>query len=256
MLKAVLIDLDNTMVLFDEPEFYKRFFPAVADFFDGLCPRESLRDRLVNATMSLRMNPEKRNNKEIFLERFIGDAPLDPKAVWERFVAFYQTAYPSIQVATDTPQGLHETLDALGGTGLELVVATNPIFPPSAPLTRMGWAGIDPGMFHLITHLENMAAVKPRGSYYRQIAERMGVAPEECFMVGNDPVNDMAAAGVGMGTYLTSDAADLNYASATATSGAKDAPISKPDFRGPFSGILAAIEERVAQGNGSFFMVR
>ena len=248
MLKAILIDLDNTMVLFNEPEFYKRYFPAISDFFDELCPRESLKSRLVKAVMALRNNPEKRNNKEIFLEQFIGDNPINSEVVWERFVAFYQTAYPNIEVDPEPPDGLHEILDALSRKGLKLVVATNPIFPPSAPLTRMGWVGIDPGMFHLVTHLENMTSVKPKGGYYRQIAEMIEVTPSECLMVGNDPVNDMAAGAVGMGTYLTIDAVHLNYASTTTTSNAKDAAqfMPKPEFSGPFSGVLSAIEKKLA----------
>jgi FMN phosphatase YigB (HAD superfamily) len=244
MLEAVLIDLDNTMVLFDEPDYYRRYFPIIEDFFSKWCPKEAFKPRLIESTMALRNNPGAEKNREIFLDHFIGDPSEDRELVWNRFLSFYQNAYPRIEVKATIPEGLYDVLEALGKTDLKLVTATNPIFPLLAPQTRMGWVGIDPKWFHLITHIENMSAVKPRGAYYTQISEMIGVAPEQCLMVGNDPVNDMAAGRVGMKTYLTDDAELLKFRSTTSTSNERDSAISalKPDFSGPFSGVLPVVK--------------
>ena len=36
MLQAVLLDLDNTLILYDEPAFYERYFAALSRFFSDL----------------------------------------------------------------------------------------------------------------------------------------------------------------------------------------------------------------------------
>jgi FMN phosphatase YigB (HAD superfamily) len=128
---------------------------------------------------------------------------------------------------------------------LKLVVASNPIFPVIALEERMAWAGIDKAGFDLLTHIENMSYVKPRVEYYLQICEIIGVAPTDCLMVGNDPVNDMVAGAGGMNTFLTTDVGDIDYSSVTLT---HDAPtelphIPPPDFSGPFSDVTGVVGE-------------
>ena len=46
----------------------------------------------------------------------------------------------------------------------------------------------------------------PQAAYYREIAEFIGVSPSACLMVGDDAVNDLAAAQVGMKTWWLGDA--------------------------------------------------
>jgi FMN phosphatase YigB (HAD superfamily) len=43
---------------------------------------------------------------------------------------------------------------------------------------------------------------KPNPSYYLEVLERMGCAPDEALMVGNDVEEDLAAAKVGLKTFL------------------------------------------------------
>ena len=53
MLNAVLFDLDNTLVLFDETAFYGRYFGKLADFFADLLPPPQMQERVLRATRSL-----------------------------------------------------------------------------------------------------------------------------------------------------------------------------------------------------------
>jgi FMN phosphatase YigB (HAD superfamily) len=39
-----------------------------------------------------------------------------------------------------------------------------------------------------------LGATKPDPAFFRTAAERLGAAPAECIMVGNDPVKDIAGA--------------------------------------------------------------
>ena len=51
---------------------------------------------------------------------------------------------------------------------------------------------------------------KPSKGYFLEIAEVMGVKPEECLMVGNDVSDDMPARTAGMQVFLLDDTLLLN----------------------------------------------
>jgi FMN phosphatase YigB (HAD superfamily) len=46
MLKDVLFDLDNTLVLYDEARFYEGYFRAISPLFSDLFSPEQFRERL------------------------------------------------------------------------------------------------------------------------------------------------------------------------------------------------------------------
>lgn len=50
---------------------------------------------------------------------------------------------------------------------------------------------------------------KPNPNYYLEISRMIGVAPEDCLMIGDDPENDGPAAEVGMDTFLLQDGQTL-----------------------------------------------
>jgi len=236
MLKAVLLDLDNTLILFDEPAFYKRFFDRMAAVFQDLMPAEELTRRTLTATMALKENAGAMSNRDWFTQAFVDGAELPMEHIWERWLDFYRDHYGPFGIDIAIPQGQAETISELLQRGLALVIASNPIFPPIALARRMAWGRIDPKSFSLLTHMENMSFVKPHTGYYRSISDMIGIAPSDCLMVGNDPVNDMAAGAIGMKTYLTTDARESYFASLTTGSGAvADSP--PPDFKGPFSRV-------------------
>jgi FMN phosphatase YigB (HAD superfamily) len=71
--------------------------------------------------------------------------------------------------------------------------------------SRLRWAGVDPAAAEFITSYETSRYCKPDPGYYREVAERLGAAPEECLMVGNDVGEDMPAEEVGMKVFLLTD---------------------------------------------------
>jgi len=244
MLKAVLLDLDNTLILFDELKYYTAYFEKLNHYFDDEFDPDDLRERVINGTMALRHNRGLNNNLQHFLDVFGHEREADIPRLWERFQAFYQEAYDDIAVTVDVPEGLHPVIAQLRQTGLKLVIASNPIFPVIAQEKRMRWGGLDPAWFDLFTHIENMCFVKPTVDYFKQTCDLIGESPSECLMVGNDPVNDMSAAQAGLKTYRTTDAEVIDYAALTLTDeqrkkGPREIP--EPDFEGPFAGVASAV---------------
>ena len=245
MLKAVLFDLDNTLVLFDEPAFYERYFASIYRSFADIFPPEEFRSRLLRATMALRRNGGEVSNRRFFLDAFTEGCGHLVTELWRRFMKFYEDEYDKIDVEVNVPDGLYDGISGLQQRGLKLVVASNPIFPLMVQQKRMAWAGIDRFKFDLVTHIENMSFVKPRLEYYLQICEKIDAVPGECLMVGNDAINDMVAGMTGMKTYLTTDVGEIDYSSLRLTVDKDSAPqrVREPDFSGPFAEVARVVRE-------------
>jgi len=253
MLKAVLLDLDNTLILFDELKYYTAYFKKLNSFFDDEFTPDELRERVVNGTMALRFNKGEKTNRQCFLEVFASGREAKAAVLWDRFMAFYREAYGDIKVTVDLPDGLYPVMDRLRATGLKLVIASNPIFPVIAQEERVRWGSLDTAWFDLFTHIENMRYVKPMADYYHQTCDLIGEVPAECLMVGNDPVNDMSAALAVLRTYRTTDAEIIDYAALTLTDelrkkGLREIPA--PDHEGPFAGVADVVERLLADRPG------
>ena len=63
-------------------------------------------------------------------------------------------------------------------------------------------AGLDIDDFDCITCYENSFYFKPDPAFYSDIAKVLGIATEECIMVGNDDDEDMVVKSIGMKVFL------------------------------------------------------
>jgi FMN phosphatase YigB (HAD superfamily) len=239
MLQAVLFDLDNTLAIYDESAFFERYLKAVVPYFADLLRPHDLHQKLVAATLALSNNDGRHSNAEAFMAHFAEGLDIDREALWQRFMDFYRKAYPQLAADVHIPGGLAALLAWLRGLPLKVVVASNPLFPDQVQRQRLGWVGLHRYPFDLVTGIENMSYIKPQPAYYRQICDLIDVAPEDCLMVGNDPVNDMAAAQINMPTYLTTDGNTYDYGS---FSGDSPAAILAPCYQGPLAEIRPLIE--------------
>ena len=250
MLDAVFLDLDNTLVLYDEIEYYHDYFERIHSSFADLFELDEFKDRLVSGTLALGRSQGEKSNREQFMAVFARGNLDKREDLWQRFMDFYANGYNAMEVNVAVPAGLHAGLQRLRQTGLKLVIASNPIFPFLAQQVRMRWAGLQPAWFDLFTSIDNMRYVKPRRAYFLQACELIGAAPENCLMVGNDPVNDMAASRAGLRTYRTTDAEVVDYASLTLTDEQRQKDprdIPEPDFEGPFAGVADVVERLMVE---------
>jgi FMN phosphatase YigB (HAD superfamily) len=124
------------------------------------------------------------------------------EAVCDSFYLNEFDAIKSIIVPQDISKRLVRSMAAKGYT---LVLATNPLFPACGIETRLRWTGLEPQDFAHITHYANSSYCKPNLEYYREIFTIIGKTPNQCLMVGNNPVEDMCAGVLGSETFLVTD---------------------------------------------------
>jgi FMN phosphatase YigB (HAD superfamily) len=245
MFKAILFDLDNTLILFNESRFYEEYFRRIETWFSDLMPADIFRKRLISATHALLQNNGEMVNVKYFMNAFAKQFPNRRDSLWNRFLHFYETDYDEIKINLSLPDDLHETFNKIVLSGLKLVLASNPIFPLNIQMKRLAWAGLDHYHFDLVTHIENMSFCKPRIEYYLEICQKINEPPQACLMVGNDPINDMVAAKAGLKTYLTDDSKDswrvtLEASEDLLKNQIRDIP--EPDFKGPLSDLSLVLE--------------
>lgn len=202
-IKAMLLDLDGTLLNVDMRKFVPQCIAALAPCLSHLIPEKKFGQLLLQATRDMIDNTEaSRTNEEVFFESFCRRSGCPPAKLIPIFDDFYRTRFPHLKGLTSPNPESRSLLIQARRQGLALIIATNPVFPRVAIEHRLRWAEISDFPFALITTLENMHFCKPKLEYYREIVDRTGYRPEECLMVGNDAGEDMIAGRLGMQTFL------------------------------------------------------
>ncbi len=204
MVRAVLFDLDGTLLRIDLESFLGRYFAALRDVAVGYAG-EPHADTVMSAIQSaVRAMCEPHpgvTNQAVFEEEFARVSGSVLSEVWPAYERFYAEVFSTLIDDAGPAAGARDAVEAALRLGLPVAVATNPIFPRQAVQHRLAWAGLADIGFALVTSYEDMTACKPHGEYYRQVAAHLGVDPRDCIMVGDDRYLDLPAADVGMRTF-------------------------------------------------------
>lgn len=205
-IKVILFDLDGTLLPMDQHLFVKAYFGLLAKKLapHGYDP-EKLIDAIWQGTGAMVKNTGERINEHVFWIKFIEIFGEKAKADYPLFEEYYAQDFDKVQASCGYTPKAAEAVRALKEMGYRTALATNPIFPAIATQKRIRWAGLSHEDFELYTTYENSRFCKPNPNYYRDIAETLGVKPEECLMVGNDVTEDMVAETLGMKVFLLTD---------------------------------------------------
>src|SRR4030042_95828 len=245
MLKAVLFDLDNTLIHFSERTFFESYLARITPVFADIIPQDKLVERLFLSTQFMMNNNGEMSNADYFMNSFAAGLDVSRDNLWKRFMDFYEAEFDRFRDIVSVPDGVHDMLLKLQGKKVKLVIASNPMWPSIVQMKRLAWAGLGDIEFDLVTDIENMSYCKPRLEYYLEVCRKIEVEPEACLMVGNDPVNDMIVANIGMKTYLVTEEGKVNKTAIEMTKklrSNKTFDIPKPDFEGPLTSVPAAVD--------------
>ena len=206
MIKAILFDLDATLLPMDQDLFLKTYIGKMAKKMVslGYNPAE-FAEALWMGSYEMIKNDGTRPNSEAFWSYFCKRFGASARDDEPTFDAFYRNEYKEARSVCGFTPLARPIVERIKSKGLKVVLATNPVFPAVATNERIAWAGLSPDMFELITTYDNIGYCKPNPRYYTEIAYRIGAASEECLMVGNDTSDDMSAALAGMQVYLVTD---------------------------------------------------
>jgi HAD superfamily hydrolase (TIGR01549 family) len=245
LLKAVLFDLDNTLIRFDEREFFEAYIPRISKVFSDMMSPEMLLERLLLSTLMLVNNNGQMSNAEYFMSFFSQGYEEYREEIWKRFIKFHETEFDEFQPLVSVIPGVHEVFMRLREKGVKLVIASNPIWPQIVQIKLLSWAGLGDWNFELVTHIENMSYCKPHIEYYLEVCKKINEKPEGCLMVGDDPVNDLIVGKTGMKTFLVTNGPEFDGSEHELSKSIRDDTASEliaPDFQGLLSDVPGAVE--------------
>lgn len=253
VVRVVLFDLDNTLIHFSERRFFESYVPRVWQAFSDIMPIDVFTQKLIMATLALLNNNGQMSNAAYFMNVFCAGYEEHRNEMWKRFMKFYENEYEQFRALVSVPPAVRRVFLRLKRKGVKLVIASNPIWPLQVQMKRLSWAGLGDLQFDLVTHIENMSYCKPQIQYYQEICSKIGEIPETCLMVGNDPVNDMVVANIGMKTFLVTEGANFDESALELSrSIVPDVPteVPPPDFRGPLSRVPDAVAALLGNSKG------
>lgn len=205
-IKAVLFDLDGTLLPMDQDLFIKTYFGSIAKKMSeyGYVPEEFIKT-VWNGTMKMITNNGLKTNEAVFWEEYIsvyGEKGENDKHLHQEY---YENDFDKNRVTSSFTESSNKLIKKLKEKGVVVILATNPVFPSIATEKRIKWAGMEKEDFALVTTYENSSYCKPNPKYYEEILNKLNLEPEECVMVGNDVSDDMVAGTLGMKVFLLTD---------------------------------------------------
>ncbi len=217
MIRTILLDLDDTLLANSMDTFLPAYFQGLGAHLSDLVDKKRMLNELVAGTQDMLTNLDPCTTLEqAFANHFYPALGLPEAETRTTIEAFYNGAYKDLKSLTSRVPGATTLVENLRTRGLELVVATNPLFPRMAIDERLRWAGIMPGdgQFALVTSYESLHFAKPQPEYYAEILARLGRYPGEALMIGDNLEADIKPAHrLGMAVYHVTNEPDPEFPS-------------------------------------------
>ncbi len=204
--KAILFDLDGTLMPMDNDKFEKLYLSTLGQKLAPFIEPKSLMKNMMEALQVMMQDESNVKNETIFFDHFkekIGHelfSELEPK-----FDDYYRNEFEVLKTGFDDNTEMIRTIDYLKDKGYRLIVATNPMFPPIAVEKRLEFSGLDIDDFDFVSNFQIHTATKPQERYYEEVLRHNNLKAEDCLMVGNDMEEDMVAKNLGMDGWIIND---------------------------------------------------
>ena len=206
MKKAVFFDLDGTLLPLDMPLFIQLYYDAIEAC--GVMRRihpERGNEIFGKAVYAMMAGDGSKTNADIFFDTVEQYSSLGREEFLEMMDKFYNGEYRSIRQSATAEPRVPGIIATLKEKGYRLILSTQPLFPSIATNQRVEWAGLSPEDFDYISYYDNSNFAKPNPGYFLEILQKTGLEANECYMVGNDVKEDMAAVSLGFTGFLLTD---------------------------------------------------
>ena len=205
-IKAILFDLDNTLIDVDLDKFIPQYLQLLAQSVSHIITPKKFISKILEASRAIEENNGRNTNEEIYANAFFPLEGHTREEIEPYFDKFYEKDFSKLrQYARKKPEA-RSVVQTAFDKGYDVVIATTPMLPATAIEQRLEWAGVADFPYRLITTIENSHATKSVTHllYYEQILDKIGYPADACLMVGDDE-KDMIAARLGMLTFFIED---------------------------------------------------
>lgn len=203
MIKVVFFDLDGTLLPMERKAFEKAYFHMIGSYFKDYPNRDLIVKVVMESVELMICNGSDLTNEQVFKRHFsqyISDKSFEEYE--QLFNQMYIDAFPALKQQCGYDPKAKELVEFVKSKGVEVVLATNPLFPLVCTKQRLEWAGFELNDFALVTTYENSSSAKPNPRYFELLLKQFNVAPHEVLLVGNDAVEDGSALKLGIKVAL------------------------------------------------------
>lgn len=201
--QAVLFDLDGTLLQVQMHTFIPKYISAFHHCCQDLVSHQPLQEAMrAGIHLLLETQDGVCTNHQRLFDFVATQLGLDSALLQHRYADFLASNYEFLASEIEPLAMANALVEICTRAKIKVVLATNPVFPRSLIEARCRWGGIDVTAFDLVTSMENSRYCKPQLGYFYDLAAQLGLAPQNCLMVGNDTIHDLAAGETGMTTWL------------------------------------------------------
>jgi HAD superfamily hydrolase (TIGR01549 family) len=216
----LLLDLDDTLLGNPMDAFLPGYLQELSRCMSRYAEPNSMIKSLMAGTRQMIANLQPDQTLEqVFDGVFYPSLNITRPEVQSALDGFYAYDFPKLRSLTQfRPQAVDLVEGALA-RGYTVGIATNPLFPRTAILQRLSWAGItlDKYPIALVPDFETFHFAKPNPHYYAEFLARLGWPEEPVVMVGDDLENDvLPAQRLGLPIFWTPNQAVSSSASTQA----------------------------------------
>lgn len=175
---------------------------------DHILPEKTAQTLMVATQQMFANTCPSQTLEEAFDPHFYPSLGVEKSQIQGSIEKFYEEIFPSLESLTQPLPQAVSFIEAAIERGYRIGIATNPLFPRTAILQRLEWAGLSPEkyQFELIPSYEDFHFAKPNPAYFAEFLGRMGWPEGSVLMIGNDPDHDVRGAqGIGIPVFWISD---------------------------------------------------
>jgi FMN phosphatase YigB (HAD superfamily) len=215
MIKALLLDLDDTLLDNNINAFLQGYLTSISRYMAPWVPPDRLVPQLLKSTGVMLANRHPaRTVYQAFAADFYPALGTTEGALLPHFEEFYRDEFPKLSGLTRKREAAARLVSSALDAGLRVAVATNPLFPRVAIDHRLEWAGVpsDTTPFSVVTSNETFHSAKPQLAYYTEILGHLGVHAAEAAMVGDNVQDDLIPArSLGMAAFHAASEPDVAF---------------------------------------------
>ena len=181
--------------------FIPAYLGALGKHLTDHTPPEQMVKTMLAATQVMFANDQlDRTLEATFDPAFYPPQGLVKTKLLDHLEAFYENIFPTLKEYTSFIPEAVQFVEEAFKRGYRIGIATNPLFPLTAIVQRLEWAGLSPQKysFELIPSYESFHYTKPNPAYFAEFLGRIGWPDGPAIMIGNDPDHDVRGA-LGMG---------------------------------------------------------
>jgi FMN phosphatase YigB (HAD superfamily) len=193
---TVLFDLDDTLISNNIDIFLPGYLKALGKTLAEITPNPVIKPLLAATQKMSESNLPGKTLEQTFDEDFYPAIGVPKEQMQGTIDHFYGDVYPDLHVLTQPIPEAASLVKRLFEEGYTVAIATRPLFPRTAIIQRLAWAGlsVEKYPFAIIPSYETFHFSKPNPAFFAELLAQLGWPDQPVVMIGNSLEDDILPA--------------------------------------------------------------